>query len=406
MEQREVFSVSQINAYAKNLLENQPELQNIWVEGEISNYRRQYSGHLYFSLKDEKSSIRCVMFSSRAKFLPFEPENDMKVMVKASVSIYERDGQFQLYLNRMEPLGVGSLALAFEQLRNRLSEEGLFDSDKKKLLPFLPKTVGVVTSPTGAAVHDIISVISRRNPGVNILLAPVLVQGPGAAEEIAKAIELFNREENVDVLIVGRGGGSLEELWAFNEEIVVRAIYASAIPIISAVGHETDFTLSDFTADIRAATPSAAAELAVPDLYILKEQIAQLSTSLNRGINTHLNRLQESLLYYQNKLEPEIFSSWLLSKQSSLNEKKTRLNHLMELAQHNRSSNLKSIVGRLEVLSPLKILSRGFAFCQNIQTKKIVTSVEDVILGDELSITFSDGQAIGRVLEIREEERN
>lgn len=406
MEQREVFSVSQINAYAKNLLENQPELQNIWVEGEISNYRRQYSGHLYFSLKDEKSSIRCVMFSSRAKFLPFEPENDMKVMVKASVSIYERDGQFQLYLNRMEPLGVGSLALAFEQLRNRLSEEGLFDSDKKKPLPFLPKTVGVVTSPTGAAVHDIISVISRRNPGVNILLAPVLVQGPGAAEEIAKAIELFNREENVDVLIVGRGGGSLEELWAFNEEIVVRAIYASAIPIISAVGHETDFTLSDFTADIRAATPSAAAELAVPDLYILKEQIAQLNTSLNRGINTHLNRLQESLLYYQNKLEPEIFSSWLLSKQSSLNEKKTRLNHLMELAQHNRSSNLKSIVGRLEVLSPLKILSRGFAFCQNIQTKKIVTSVEDVILGDELSITFSDGQAIGRVLEIREEERN
>ena len=309
MEQREVFSVSQINAYAKNLLENQPELQNIWVEGEISNYRRQYSGHLYFSLKDEKSSIRCVMFSSRAKFLPFEPENDMKVMVKASVSIYERDGQFQLYLNRMEPLGVGSLALAFEQLRNRLSEEGLFDSDKKKLLPFLPKTVGVVTSPTGAAVHDIISVISRRNPGVNILLAPVLVQGPGAAEEIAKAIELFNREENVDVLIVGRGGGSLEELWAFNEEIVVRAIYASAIPIISAVGHETDFTLSDFTADIRAATPSAAAELAVPDLYILKEQIAQLSTSLNRGINTHLNRLQESLLYYQNTVEPEIFSS-------------------------------------------------------------------------------------------------
>ena len=406
MEQREVFSVSQINAYAKNLLENQPELQNIWVEGEISNYRRQYSGHLYFSLKDEKTSYRSVMFSSRSKFLPFEPENDMKVMVKASVSIYERDGQFQLYLNRMEPLGVGSLALAFEQLRNRLSEEGLFDSDKKKLLPFLPKTVGVVTSPTGAAVHDIISVISRRNPGVNILLAPVLVQGPGAAEEIAKAIELFNREENVDVLIVGRGGGSLEELWAFNEEIVVRAIYASAIPIISADGHETDFTLSDFTADIRAATPSAAAELAVPDLYILKEQIAQLSTSLNRGINTHLNRLQESLLYYQNKLEPEIFSSWLLSKQSSLNEKKTRLNHLMELAQHNRSSNLKSIVGRLEVLSPLKILSRGFAFCQNIQTKKIVTSVEDVILGDELSITFSDGQAIGRVLEIREEERN
>ena len=178
MEQREVFSVSQINAYAKNLLENQPELQNIWVEGEISNYRRQYSGHLYFSLKDEKTSYRSVMFSSRSKFLPFEPENDMKVMVKASVSIYERDGQFQLYLNRMEPLGVGSLALAFEQLRNRLSEEGLFDSDKKKLLPFLPKTVGVVTSPTGAAVHDIISVISRRNPGVNILLAPVLVQGP------------------------------------------------------------------------------------------------------------------------------------------------------------------------------------------------------------------------------------
>jgi len=404
MEEREIISVSQLNAWVKSLLEDEPAFHQIWVEGEISNYKQQSSGHLYFSLKDDQASVRCVMFSAKARLLRFRPDNSMKVLLRASVSLYERDGQYQLSISQMEPQGIGSLALALEQLKKRLTTEGLFDEQNKKPLPFFPKTVGIVTSPSGAAIHDIISVITRRCPGVTLYLAPVLVQGPGAAEQIAAAIEMFNLQHLAEVLIIGRGGGSLEELWAFNEEVVVRAIHQSAIPVVSAVGHETDFTLSDFAADLRAPTPSAAAELVVPDLQMLKDQILGLKNRLSNSIEVLFKHKQERLFYYQNKLEPDIFRSWLQHKQNSLSVPQQRLLHLMTLLVQQRTGNWQNLCGKLEALSPLRILSRGYAFCQNEQTEEIITSVKRLRLGDEISITFVDGKATGRILEIKEHE--
>ena len=403
MEEREIISVAQLNAWVKSLLEDEPAFHQIWVEGEISNYKHQSSGHLYFSLKDNQASVRCVMFSAKARLLRFRPDNSMKVLLRATVSLYERDGQYQLYVSQMEPQGIGSLALALEQLKNRLSEEGLFAEHLKKPLPFLPKSVGIVTSATGAAVHDIISVITRRCPGVQLYLTPVLVQGPGAAEQIATAIDLFNQHHLAEVLIVGRGGGSLEELWAFNEEVVVRAIHRSKIPVVSAVGHETDFTLSDFVADLRAPTPSAAAELVVPDLQKMKDQINELQNRLLNAIEMSFKQKQERLFYYQNKLEPEIFRSWLQHKQNSLSDPQQRMVHAMTLLVQQRTSQWKNLCGKLDALSPLHILSRGYAFCQNDQTQDIITSIRQLRLGDEVRITLADGTATGKILEIKEQ---
>ena len=403
MEEREIISVAQLNAWVKSLLEEEPAFHQIWVEGEISNYKHQSSGHLYFSLKDNQASVRCVMFSAKARLLRFRPDNSMKVLLKATVSLYERDGQYQLYVSQMEPQGIGSLALALEQLKTRLSEEGLFAEHLKKHLPFLPKSVGIVTSATGAAVHDIISVITRRCPGVQLYLAPVLVQGPGAAEQIATAIDLFNQHHLAEVLIVGRGGGSLEELWAFNEEVVVRAIHRSKIPVVSAVGQETDFTLSDFAADLRAPTPSAAAELVVPDLQKMKDQINELQNRLLNAIEMSFKQKQERLFYYQNKLEPEIFRSWLQHKQNSLSDPQQRMLHAMTLLVQQRTSQWQNLCGKLDALSPLHILSRGYAFCQNEQTQDIITSIRQLRLGDEVRITLADGTATGKILEIKEQ---
>ena len=403
MEEREIISVAQLNAWVKSLLEDEPAFHQIWVEGEISNYKHQSSGHLYFSLKDNQASVRCVMFSAKARLLRFRPDNSMKVLLRATVSLYERDGQYQLYVSQMEPQGIGSLALALEQLKTRLSEEGLFAEHLKKPLPFLPKSVGIVTSATGAAVHDIISVITRRCPGVQLYLTPVLVQGPGAAEQIATAIDLFNQHHLAEVLIVGRGGGSLEELWAFNEEVVVRAIHRSKIPVVSAVGHETDFTLSDFVADLRAPTPSAAAELVVPDLQKMKDQINELQNRLLNAIEMSFKQKQERLFYYQNKLEPEIFRSWLQHKQNSLSDPQQRMVHAMTLLVQQRTSQWQNLCGKLDALSPLHILSRGYAFCQNEQTLDIITSIRQLRLGDEVRITLADGNATGKILEIKEQ---
>ena len=403
MEEREIISVAQLNAWVKSLLEDEPAFHQIWVEGEISNYKHQSSGHLYFSLKDNQASVRCVMFSAKARLLRFRPDNSMKVLLRATVSLYERDGQYQLYVSQMEPQGIGSLALALEQLKTRLSEEGLFAEHLKKPLPFLPKSVGIVTSATGAAVHDIISVITRRCPGVQLYLTPVLVQGPGAAEQIATAIDLFNQHHLAEVLIVGRGGGSLEELWAFNEEVVVRAIHRSKIPVVSAVGHETDFTLSDFAADLRAPTPSAAAELVVPDLQKMKDQINELQNRLLNAIEMSFKQKQERLFYYQNKLEPEIFRSWLQHKQNSLSDPQQRMVHAMTLLVQQRTSQWQNLCGKLDALSPLHILSRGYAFCQNEQTLDIITSIRQLRLGDEVRITLADGNATGKILEIKEQ---
>ncbi len=400
MEAREHLTVSQLNQFVKSLLDEVPILKDIWVEGEISNFKLQNSGHLYFSLKDAQSSIRCVMFSTKARMLRFRPDNAMKVLLRGSVSLYERDGQYQLYATQMEPLGMGSLALALEQMKQRLAAEGLFDADRKKSLPFLPKRVGVVTSPTGAAFRDVVNVITRRCPGVAILLAPVLVQGPGAAEQIAAAIQLFNRRQLADVLIVGRGGGSLEELWAFNEEVVARAIAASQIPIVSAVGHETDFTMADFAADLRAPTPSAAAELVVPELADLRDEVADFQVRLQSVATNVLRQKQEKLLFYQNKLEPELFLSWLRRKQDALHDPSQRLQHAMTIFLAQKNSLFAMLNGKLDTLSPLRILSRGYTMCQNTVSREVISSLVQIVLGDEIIIHFSDGSAVARILEM------
>jgi exodeoxyribonuclease VII large subunit len=283
-----VFSVTELNNYVKRILDNDENLKNVFVTGEISNFKNHYSGHMYMTIKDEGGAIKAVMFSSYASRLKFVPENGMKVIIFGSVSLYNKDGSYQLYITDMQPDGVGALNLAYEQLKEKLQNEGLFSTEHKKPIPQFPEKIGVMTAPDGAAVRDIFSVLKRRYPVAEIVFCPVAVQGASAAPEIAKAIKLFNEQNAADVLIVGRGGGSLEDLWAFNEEIVARAIFQSQIPVISAVGHETDFTIADFVADLRAPTPSAAAELAVPDIFELKSDLL--------GLKQHLSVLMRNLV--------------------------------------------------------------------------------------------------------------
>ena len=296
-----VLSVSQLNRYVKSIIEQDYNLQTVFVQGEISNFTNHYrTGHYYMTIKDEYSSIRAVMFKSANSRLRFMPENSMNVIIKGRVSVFERDGQYQLYIDDMQPDGAGALSLAFEQLKNKLAAEGLFDESRKRPIPRFPERVGVVTSPTGAAIRDIINVISRRFPAAELILCPVQVQGASAAGQIKAAIELFNAKKAADVLIVGRGGGSAEELWAFNEEPVARAVAASEIPVISAVGHETDFTICDFAADLRAPTPSAAAEIAVPDITALGELLGSFSRRMNSAIGgtlTHEKARLEARAY-------------------------------------------------------------------------------------------------------------
>ena len=265
-----VYSVNELNSYVKRILDNDENLKHIFVTGEISNYKAHYSGHLYMTIKDESASVKAVMFAGNASRLRFRPENGMKVLIFGTVSLFPRDGSYQLYISDMQPDGMGALSVAFEQLKKKLAAEGLFSDSYKKPIPKFPTRIGVITSETGAAVQDIFNVLSRRFPSAEVVLRPTQVQGDGAAQDIAKAIYVFNEYNAADVLIVGRGGGSIEDLWAFNEEVVARAVFASEIPVISAVGHETDYTICDFVADLRAPTPSAAAELAVPDRLELK----------------------------------------------------------------------------------------------------------------------------------------
>ena len=299
-----VLSVSQLNRYIKSIIEQDMNLQTVFVEGEISNFTNHYkTGHYYMTIKDDSSSIKAVMFRTANMRLKFMPENSMKVIIRGRVSVFERDGQYQLYIDDMQPDGTGALSLAFEQLKERLAKEGLFDSEKKKSIPAYPMRVGVVTSPTGAAIRDIINVISRRFPLAELVLCPVAVQGDYAAPQIKAAIELFNVEKAADVLIVGRGGGSVEELWAFNEEIVARAVAASEIPVISAVGHETDFTICDFAADLRAPTPSAAAELAVPDTLQQKEMLLSAFRRMDSAVSDKIASQRAKLEFEKSALE-------------------------------------------------------------------------------------------------------
>ena len=386
-----VITVSQLNRYVKSLLEGDKNLASVYIGGEISNFTNHYkSGHFYLSLKDEGALVRAVMFRAYASKLPFRPENGMKVIVKARVSLYEKDGSFQIYIEEMQPDGVGALQIAYEQLKKRLAEEGLFDQQRKKPLPPYPGRIGVITSPTGAAVRDILNVLGRRYPLATIVFAPVLVQGEGAPPQLIKALQFFNDALAADVLIIGRGGGSIEELWAFNDEGVARAVAASRIPVISAVGHETDFTICDFAADLRAPTPSAAAELAVPDQLQLLSRLEQMRGRIRQGTRAAIDRAAHRLTVVRSR-------RCLTSPLFYVEEQGMRLDYLtrafVHAAQNSLSDSgrrLAAIGGKLDALSPLKVLSRGYSI--PYAGKKVVKSTKDVAPGDPMSIRVSDGE--------------
>jgi len=357
------ITVQELTKYVKNILDNDHLLTNLWVKGEISNFKKASSGHIYFTLKDSYSCVRVVMFRSRARFLKCNLDHGMAVRVSGYVTVYERDGQYQLYAEEVEPDGTGALFVALEKLKQKLAGEGLFDPAKKKKLPAYPRCVGIVTSPTGAAVRDMLNILKRRWPPVKIILAPVAVQGESAPGEVAGAVDKFNEFKNVDVIIVGRGGGSLEELWAFNTEIVARSIARSTIPVISAVGHETDFSIADLAADLRAPTPSAAAEMVVPDCREIK-----------RLINMHLARLarcmRQQISGYRQRLERCAGSRVLTRPVTCICDQRRQTVDLLEkqLCQgarnlaNNQGNRLALLAGRLDALSPLSTLARGYSY--------------------------------------------
>lgn len=396
-----VHSVSDVTRYIKGMFEGEAILSDILIRGEVSNFKRYPSGHCYFTLKDTGASMKCVMFNSSARNLRFTPENGMQVIAGGSVSIYERDGVYQLYVNALTPEGAGALAIAFEQLKEKLYTEGLFDESHKQLLPRFPRRIGIVTSSAGAVLRDIHKVAKRRWPGIQLILHPVLVQGTEAAGQIAGAIQFFNAKYPVDVLIVGRGGGSAEDLWAFNEEPVVRAIYASRIPVISAVGHETDTTLADFVSDRRAATPSQAAELAVPDAAELRQYVGGLFTRLHaarvRQMEQRGGRLKTLIdrPWYRN---PKLLLASAMQRTDRVTE---QLHRVAKDGRTHARHRLELVLKRLELLNPVHILYRGFSVVE--KDGKAVTRSKVLAVGDHLNITFADGK-ISAVVESKEKQ--
>lgn len=390
------ISVTDLNKYIKDKVDGDEFLNNVLVKGEISNFKDHYTGHKYFTLKDENSLIKCVMFKSYAMHLNFVPKDGMKVMILGSVSVFERDGVYQIYAKAMRQDGLGSLYEAYEKLKADLEKEGLFDESHKKKIPFMPNTIGVLTSNTGAVIRDIINVSTRRNPNVHIRLYPVPVQGPGAAEKIANGIKFMNENHLADVLIIGRGGGSLEDLWPFNEEIVARAIYDSEIPIISAVGHETDFSISDFVADLRAPTPSAAAELAVANISDVKYTLEQYN---NRYKNALKKKIEVMRLSYEKCMARPAFKN----PTQKINEKLIVVDMKVKSLQTSINLKLKEErtkfvkeVARLDSLSPLKTLSRGYSIVTT-QNGNIAKSVEDLKKDDEVKIRLIDGEKQAKI---------
>ena len=394
-----VLTVTELNNYVKKLLDNEPNLKNVFVTGEISNFKNHYSGHMYMTIKDEGGAIKAVMFSSYANRLRFAPENGMKVIIFGSVSLYNKDGSYQFYITDMQPDGLGALNLAFEQLKEKLQNEGLFNAEHKKPLPEFPQKIGVMTAPDGAAVRDIFSVLKRRYPVAEIVFYPVAVQGASAAPEIAKGIQLFNEKNACDVLIVGRGGGSLEDLWAFNEEIVARAIFASNIPVISAVGHETDFTIADFVADLRAPTPSAAAEVAVPDVFELKAGLLGLKQHLAVLIKNRVNAEREFLINTEKQLNLISPSNKILNSRTELVNINEKLINTMLLKLNNEKAKISVLASKLNALSPLEVLSRGYAI--SYKEASPVTSVKQVAAGDNIKVVVKDGELFATVNEVR-----
>ena len=391
-----VLSVSQINFHIKSIIENDGSLQFVLVTGEISNLTvHQRSGHIYLSLKDSNSVISAVMFAGNARRLKFRLENGMKVICRGRISVYEPSGRYQLYIEDMQPDGVGALTLAFEQLKKSLAQKGLFDNAHKKPLPKFPKTIGVITSPTGAAVQDITNIIRRRFPSADIVLAPVLVQGESAPEQLVRAVNKFSASKIADVVIIGRGGGSAEDLWAFNDEQLAYAVYNCETPIISGVGHETDFTVCDFVADVRASTPSAAAELAVPDRQELMsyyfKQKQYISAMLDRKIKTAQLRL-ENQQRRMSASSPKLKAEQLEKQLSAKSEKLTRF---MNIYISDKENKLIAAKGKLDGLNPLNVLNRGYAIAE--KDEKIITSSKQLKNGDDFTVILSDGKINAKV---------
>ena len=391
-----ILSVSQLNYYLKSVIENDPRLNFVLLSGEISNLIDHYrSGHIYLSLKDERSVIRAVMFAGNARRLKFRPQDGMKVLCRGRVSVYEPSGQYQLYIEDMQPDGVGALSLAYEQLKRELEKQGLFDNAHKKPLPRFPRTVGVITSPTGAAVQDIRNILYRRFPGIEIKLCPVLVQGEGAPPQLISAVQKLDSEGECDVIIIGRGGGSIEDLWAFNSKELAFAVYNCRTPIISAVGHETDFTICDFVADMRAPTPSAAAELAVPDVRELKANYLSQRQYIQSLIEARLRGQNDKLRLYLHAVQsaPSVKNIDKLFDKYSLYQRQ-----LVSLADNKISLEelkLKKTAAKLESLNPLSVLSRGYALAE--QNGRIIKSAAALDREEEFTLTFSDGKVNARV---------
>lgn len=397
-----ILTVSQLNFYVKSIIDSDKKLQNIFVTGEISNLTDHYrSGHIYLSLKDGNSVIKAVMFSNSAAHLKFKPFDGMKVIVRGRVSIYEASGAYQLYIDDMQPDGIGALSLAFEQLKSKLAKEGLFDEKYKRPLPQLPEVIGVITSPTGAAVQDITKILKRRYPIAKVLLCPVLVQGDLAAEQLCNAVRYLNRDGRADVIIIGRGGGSMEDLWAFNDEELAREIFNSNIPVISAVGHETDFTICDFVADVRASTPSAAAELAVPDMSNVLAYISQLRLRADSSIRHTLADEREYLDMLSNKNVLKNFSFILQQNMSQLDAISAGLSGAMRRNIEDKRYSVQRLIDRLDALSPLNVLKRGYAIA--LKDNTAVTKAADLSENDILKLQFADGTAECNVIKINKE---
>ena len=384
------ITVSDLNKYIKNKIADDEYLNNILVKGEISNFKNHYTGHMYFTLKDENSLIKCIMFKTYAQKLNFMPKDGMKVIVLGGVSVFERDGVYQIYVKAMQESGLGDLFTKYQELKNKLEKEGLFSQEQKKPIPMMPKVIGVLSSSTGAVIKDIINVSTRRNPNVHIRLLPVPVQGEGAAEKIAYGIEYMNKNNLADVLILARGGGSLEDLWPFNEEIVAHSIYNSKIPIISAVGHETDFTIADFVADLRAPTPSAAAELAVPDIFEIKQKI---EVCQNRLKNALLKKVEIMKLRYEKCMTSSIFKEPTRKINENYIKLDMYINNLLNLIktkQEQEKSRYVELVAKLDALSPLKTLTRGYSI--TLKNGKIIKSIKELEQGDCVDIRLLDGK--------------
>ena len=399
----DALSVTELTSHIRRLFEDDPLLSRVRVRGELSNFRRHHSGHCYFTLKDSGASLRCVMFRSRAAALRFEPADGIQVRISGHVSIYERDGSYQLYADSMVADGLGDLSLAFAKLREKLLAEGLFDESRKKALPLLPRAIGVVTSPTGAVIRDIVSVTRRRHAGIPILLVPAQVQGEEAPEQIVRGIQLLDRSGRVDVIIIGRGGGSIEELWAFNDERVVRAIAAAVTPVVSAVGHQTDFTLSDFAADLRAATPSAAAELTTPDRAALTQRLLSAQHRLNQGLR---HRLIRRRLRLERCLASRLFrrpGELLQARVQRLDQIQERLATAIMNLMNRKRQRWQLADEKLNLLNPLRVLQRGYSVVRRFDGE-VVRQAETVRQGERLDVWLQEGR-LGVIVEETEKVR-